>query len=263
MSYTIRDRNERLRDQRHSRTLVSIVSFFILIGIGIILRHPIQSLYLSLRGGAGVVTETVSNKAKLAVTSKRALLVENESLRAQITERESREAYVRVIEDENESLREILSYHAEKPEPHIAGVIGKPSENLYNRLLLDRGTNAGIFEGNHVGLQGTILLGTIVSVSANSAIVELYSSPSTSVNGMLRTQGIPIPVRGNGGGNFEIEVPRDITVADGDVITLADRPDMVIAVVKSVVFDPRDPFQTVLARTPVNVQELKYVEVIQ
>jgi hypothetical protein len=34
-------------------------------------------------------------------------------------------------------------------------------------------------------------------------------------------------------------------------------------VVKSIIFDPRDPFQAVLARAPVNIQELRFVQVVK
>lgn len=263
MSYIIRDRNERLGGKRRSRLVVASVSFLILVCLGFLLRNPVQNFYTSIRGGAGVVTNTLTDEAGLALRSKRSIARENESLRTQIAEWESREAHVRVLEDENESLRTLLSYHTDKPNPQVARVVGKPSENLYNRIILDQGSDAGIAVGDHVGIYDTMLLGTVISVSPRTAVVDLYSSPSAVLNGVLLRESITIPVRGNGGGNFEIEMPRDIKVEDGDIVTLAERPDMVIAIVKSVVFDPRDPFQTVLARTPVNIQELKYVEIMK
>ncbi len=263
MPYTLRDRNERLGDKRRSRLVVSVVSFLVIVGLGVLLRGLLQTFYVGLRSGVDSGANALLTETRLALRTKRSLATENESLHTQITEWEAREAYVRVLEDENTSLRALLSYHTDKPVPQVARVIGKPSENLYNRIILDQGTDAGIAVGDHVGIYGTMLLGTVLSVSDRTAVVDLYSSPSAISNGVLLRESITIPIHGNGGGNFEIQIPRDIKVEDGDIITLAERPDMVIAIVKSVVFDPRDPFQTVLARTPVNIQELKYVEVMK
>ena len=263
MSYTIRDRNERLGDKRRSRLAIVAISFCIIVGLGLFLRHSIQIFYTNLRGGTGALVETVGTEAALALRSKRSIATENAALHAALVEAQAREAYVLVLENENASLHTLLSYHVDKPAPQIARVVGKPSENLYNRIILDQGADSGIAVGDHAGIYSTMLLGTVLSVSDRTSVVDLYSSPSAVLNGVLLRESITIPVRGNGGGNFEIQVPRDIKVEDGDIITLAERPDMVIAIVKSVVFDPRDPFQTVLARTPVNIQELKYVEIMK
>jgi hypothetical protein len=63
--------------------------------------------------------------------------------------------------------------------------------------------------------------------------------------------------------DFEIHIPREIVVTDGDILGLPEYPSIAVGVVKSIIFDPRDPFQTVLARTPVNIQELNFVEVVK
>jgi hypothetical protein len=80
---------------------------------------------------------------------------------------------------------------------------------------------------------------------------------------LLHDLGITVPVEGKGSGNFELHVPRDLDVRENDVMTLPGSPDFIFGVIKSVQFDERDPYQTVLARTPINVQELKFVRVIK
>jgi hypothetical protein len=70
-------------------------------------------------------------------------------------------------------------------------------------------------------------------------------------------------VEGKGSGNFELHIPRDLEVRDGDVMTLPGFSDFVLGLLKTVQFDERDPYQTVLARTPVNLQELKFVRIVK
>ena len=263
MVYIIRDRNDRLRGERRTRFFVAAFIIVFLVGIFLLARHRFQSWYVTLRGSQANVVQVVGNEVEIHTLSKRQLVARNAELSARIKTLEESQAYVSVLEDENASLRKLMSYSADRVPGHVAAVIGKPSENLYNRIIIDQGSLSGVIVGNRVGLYGTMLLGEVVSVSERTAIVELYSSPSHLFDGVIERAGITLSVQGKGGGNFEIHVPRDIKLQDGDTITFADQPDMLVGVIKSVVFDARDPFQTVLARTPVNIQELKYVEIFE
>jgi len=68
-------------------------------------------------------------------------------------------------------------------------------------------------------------------------------------------------VAGRGGGNFEMIVPRDFTIVKGDVALLPGIFPYVLGVVEIIISDPRDPFIKALLVSPVNIQELKFVEV--
>ena len=74
---------------------------------------------------------------------------------------------------------------------------------------------------------------------------------------------MPVVGKGTGSGNFSFEIPIGTTVADGDVVVMSSYPDRAVAIIKSIDTDPRSPFQKALARTPVNVNELKFVQVIR
>jgi cell shape-determining protein MreC len=80
---------------------------------------------------------------------------------------------------------------------------------------------------------------------------------------VIKYQNITVPAKGRGGGNFEIHIPREIEVSDGDILVFPYDPTIAVGIVKSIEFDPRDPFQKILARTPVNIQELRFVEVVE
>ena len=56
-------------------------------------------------------------------------------------------------------------------------------------------------------------------------------------------------------------LPRDITLQKGDLVTIPGINPYTLAVVETVISDPRDPFTKALLSSPVNVQELKFVEV--
>ena len=66
---------------------------------------------------------------------------------------------------------------------------------------------------------------------------------------------------GRGGGNFEIILPRDLKVQKETEVILPGIKPFVLGIVKSFISDPRDSFQKVLLVSPVNIQEIKFVEV--
>jgi cell shape-determining protein MreC len=120
-----------------------------------------------------------------------------------------------------------------------------------------------IAEGDRVIAGENGLIATIDQVTDSTAQGTLISGSFWKGDAVIARLGITVPVDGKGSGNFELHVPRDMDVRDGDVMTLPGSPDFVFGVIKSIQFDERDPYQTVLARTPVNVQELKFVRVVK
>src|SRR6185369_1293599 len=118
----------------------------------------------------------------------------------------------------------------------------------------------GIATGNTVYAHGTVPIGTIDAVYGKTSLVKLFSTSKESLKVVIKG-GIYIDVTGIGGGNFEATLPRDIKIAEGDTLTLPNLSPLVLATVGSIISDPRDPFQKILAVSPVNISDLKFVEV--
>ncbi|HEY5589205.1 MAG TPA: hypothetical protein VIK86_09670, partial [Candidatus Paceibacterota bacterium] len=66
---------------------------------------------------------------------------------------------------------------------------------------------------------------------------------------------------GRGGGNFEMIIPIELAAEKGTLIYLPGSSSMVIAIVDEVLSKPSDPFKKVILSSPVNVQNLKWVQV--
>ena len=56
-------------------------------------------------------------------------------------------------------------------------------------------------------------------------------------------------------------IPRDFKLLKGEQVVLPGISPKVVAVVETIISDPRDAFQKALLVAPVNIQELKFVEV--
>ena len=248
------------KDNSGNRTF--IIRFFVvivLIMIWFIFGFKIfKSMSAAKNVTADVLKQTInlSTPKTILIERQNALQQQNELLQQQL-------AGMHLTEDENTSLRQILDYPKTNYTMVSARVISKPSQSIYDRIMIDRGSNDGIKIGDRVIAGENSFIATIDVVTDKSAEGTLISGSFWKGDAIISRLGITVPVEGKGSGNFELHIPRDLEVRDGDVMTLPGFSDFVFGIIKTVQFDERDPYQTVLARTPVNLQELKFVRVVK
>jgi rod shape-determining protein MreC len=207
-------------------------------------------------------SDLISQTVDLA-TPKSVLIARQNALQAQKSQIAQQLSGMQLMEDENNSLRQLLDYPKLATATIAARIISKPSQNIYDRIMIDRGARDGVVVGDKIIAGENSYLATIDKVTEATAEGTLVSGSFFTGDAIITRLGITVPVEGKGSGNFELHVPRDLDVRDGDVMTLPGSPDFIFGVIKSVQFDERDPYQTVLARTPVNVQELKFVRIVK
>lgn len=196
------------------------------------------------------------------LASKRALLHENEILKQTVIEQQTRLIDHDVLLRENESLKELVGRDSTRD--FILGtILVKPSRSLYDTLILDIGKEAGVREGALVYAFGTVPLGTITTVDATTSIVTLFSTAGQKIHTRIESSKIDIELTGRGGGNFELKAPRDIVLEPGTNVLLPGLHPAIVAVVAKNITDARDPSQTFLLTSPVNVNELAWVEVLK
>jgi rod shape-determining protein MreC len=205
--------------------------------------------------------------------SKNSLLKENENLKDQLNTEELRIANYNSLLKENESLKEILGRENKKSIVVLASIISKPNQSLYDTLVVDVGTTEGIKIGDIVFALGNIPIGRVDLVYENSARIILFSNAGektqaivtggdTRPNDQTRPVGqVSLEIVGRGGGNFDVILPRDFILEKGDQVVMSGINPYLLAVAETVISDPRDPFIKFLLRSPVNIQELKFVEI--
>lgn len=248
-----------------SRTRIAGVVLLLVVIVLVVVFGVAPLLQRITRGPAWLaqsLTEGVTNQVGM-LTPKRTLLTENAMLKNKIQEYEAQTLTLKQVQAEYEELRKELSYLPNPRTTITAQIIGKPGKSLFNTLILDQGERQGIQIGQLVTAHHTLGIGIVAAVSTDTATVELFGGPHFSGDVLLSTKNITVPAIGKGSGNFEMHIPREVAVADGDLLAFPENPHVIVGVVKSTLFDPRDPFQTVLARSPVNVQELRFVEVVK
>jgi cell shape-determining protein MreC len=166
------------------------------------------------------------------------------------------------LQKENDMLKDLLGRNDTKPKTILATILVKPPLIPYDTLTVDVGTNQNIKIGDKVIANANIYIGEVSEVFLNTAKIVLYSTPGRKLAVVLGTNSVTVEAVGIGGGNFNIYVPKEVEVKEGDVITVPSITANVFGIVEKVNFKETDSFQTVLFKSPVNISELSFVEVI-
>lgn len=193
--------------------------------------------------------------------SKKTLMLENEKLNEQIDQQKATMANYNAIVDEKNQMKEILNRKSETSNLILSAILSKPNSSPYDTLIIDVGMNKNIVEGDVVFALGDIPIGRVNTVYPNTSKVVLYSNPGESTQVVIPGQNTFMQIIGRGGGNFEMILPRDFTIEQGTLVELPGINTYVIGTVATIISDPRDAFTKALLVSPVNVQQLKFVEV--
>ncbi|MDD2934972.1 MAG: rod shape-determining protein MreC [Candidatus Pacebacteria bacterium] len=195
-------------------------------------------------------------------STKEKLLSANEQLKKDLLEAEMMLADRNLLLKENLELKEFMG-RLITDDMILASVLAKPNASLYDTAIIDVGNNLGIKVGDKIFVQGNILIGEIAEVSKNISKVKFYSSFKEQVSVMVGLYNIEATAVGRGAGNFEIKLPRDIDIKVDDPVFIAGTEARVLGNVAEIIFDPKDPFQLVLIKSPVNLFELKWVQILK
>ncbi len=194
-------------------------------------------------------------------SSKNSLYIENQILKSELDANNALLINYDSIVVENSNLKEILGRKDEKVTMVLSAILAKPNQSPYDTLVIDVGANKNIKKGEMVFALGNVPIGRVSDVYSNSAKVVLFSSPGERTEVVITGKNVFMEVVGRGGGNFELILPRDLSLFKGDQAVLPGIFPFVLGIVETIVSDPRDPFIKALLTSPVNIQELKFVEV--
>lgn len=193
--------------------------------------------------------------------SKKSLSAENENLKLKLAEQEAKISDYNSVISENLEIKEILGRKQEKANMILAAILAKPNRSLYDTLVIDIGTKNGIQVGQRVFGLGNIPIGRVTETYLASSKVVLYSSPGEKTEVIIGGKDTFMQIVGRGGGNFEMILPRDFVLEKGTTVSLPGLTSYTIGIVQTIISDPRDSFQKALLSSPVNIFELKFVEV--
>lgn len=254
------------RDRKRNNSPVFFVVILIVVVFVIVLfvpkvRHSVSGALVSIsaRIWHKNIDQNIVMSAETLAMTKRAMLSrikaleeDKEKTNAVFVERDA-------LRTENELLKSLLG-REQTGRDVLARIISRPPHSIYDTLIIDIGADQNLQIGNKVYYEN-IVLGEVREVFPHTAKVALYSSSGESIDATPAGEGAALHLVGRGGGSFEVSVPRDLQVAVDTVFTDQSISLSPVAVIKKIIFDPRDPFQTVYLVSPVNVGNISFVTV--
>lgn len=190
----------------------------------------------------------------------RGLLIEEK--RALETQLASQQGIALTLEHamrENAELRQMLG--ASPVERIAAGVIARPPYTPYDTLVLDRGAESGIVQYAPVFHTSGAAIGYVRSVTAESALVTLFSSPHAETTVYVFGPDIFARAEGQGGGVTRISIPQGITVTEGDMVVLPSLDGGFFGTIDAVESTPTGPEQNAFVTLAVPIASIRLVSV--
>lgn len=262
MNYLLKNSNFEERKKLNQKRIFIVVAILILL-ILIMLTGPVRRFIFSVASPIWKIENSILDSSFIGYfKSKQILIAERAETEQKLFLAGDLLASNSVLQAENDSLKDLLGRKDTKQKTVLASVLVKPPQIPYDSLLIDIGSNYGLKVGSKVMANANVYIGEISEVMPYSSKVTLYSTPGRKLSVILGGSSATVEAVGIGGGNFNIFLLREVEVKEGDVIVIPSITANVFGIVEKVNFKDKDSFQTVLFKSPVNISELNFVQVV-
>jgi cell shape-determining protein MreC len=221
------------------------------------LRNPLTNLISPLWKNSNIFSRALLGTAAV-IRSKESLETENQSLKAELDSYSALAISSRAAEDSRDEI--LANFNRASTTPGIASaVLVHPPETPYDILIIDAGSTEGVIVGDRVSTPEGVVVGQVFEISTHTSRVNLYSSSANKTDAVLERNSLPVTLIGQGGGNFEFDLPKGVPVSIGDKILSPDIRAEMVAVVGDVESDPTDSLEHVYAKSIINISTIRFV----
>lgn len=166
-----------------------------------------------------------------------------------------------ILEKENKDLLFILGREIKK-ESILASIIFKPPFSSFDTFIIDAGKKEGITSGMKVFIND-IMLGEISEAYEKTSKVRLYSYNGNEINVLVGSPEVSAAAFGKGGENFEIILAKDTEIKTGDKVLIPGTDVFILGEINKIERKESDPFKKAYFRYPINLNELKFVQILK
>jgi cell shape-determining protein MreC len=262
MNYPLKNSNFEER-RRNARKRVLVIVIILVLAIAVMMVDPVRQIFFSLAKPIWKLENVFLNSNLIGyIKSKQVLMDEKIAMEQKLFLAGNLLALNQTLQNENDSLKDLLGRKDIKQKTVLSAILVKPPQTPYDILTIDIGTDSGIKVGDKVLALGNVYIGEVSEVYSTTAKVTLYSTPGRKLPVALGTNSVSAEAVGIGGSNFSIFLPREVEVKENDVIVIPSITPNVFGIVEKINYKDKDSFQTVIFKSPVNISELNFVEVI-
>jgi cell shape-determining protein MreC len=187
------------------------------------------------------------DKTKIYFLSKEKLYEENQELLRENLLLKNQEENKSLLESENQKLRNLFKNTETNTLTHVKRVGG---QSLYGVVVLDRGEDFLLKEGDYLLGETGGVLGILKEVSPNSSkALLLYAPQGSSHTYFVPSTSLEFTGEGYSEGAVYAHIPHATNISIGDIVTLKNSPTLPVGKVAEIFSDEKDPFKKVLIRT--------------
>jgi len=260
--HQFRDKKQITRKNKFIKNFIIFVIFFIVSTMGLLslAGNPLNNITRPVLIIKQLIVDGFYNFGYLFKT-KSSINKENNNLIEENFRIKTSMIDYQIIKEDNNKLKELLGRLPEANNFILGTILTKPNHSPYDTIIIDIGKNLEMKEGLMVYANGNIPIGYIEKVYDKTSLVSLYTNPGQKTEGFIESSNASVSLTGRGGGNFEMIIPIELIVDSGLIVYLPGSNSLVLATVDEIISTPSDPFKKVILSSPVNVQNLKWIEV--
>jgi cell shape-determining protein MreC len=143
----------------------------------------------------------------------------------------------------------------------VYGRITRFPSRSTSSYVISLGEKHGVKEGDLVLVDDLYVLGKVSSVGPDQAWVASTMRAEFTELAYHQETDTRYELFGRGNGVAEIHIPRDSAIGVGDWLYHPVYGDLVMGYIEHIIFDERDPFQTVMVRTPFRETNVRIIGV--
>ena len=207
--------------------------------------------------------------ANETTASRNTLQLENSRLRTERLLTQARLQRYSALEAENARLREMLEARAVvREQVRVAEILSVSSDPFRHVLVIDKGTNDNVYDGQAV-IDADGIIGQIIQAGVLSSQAMLISDPGHDLPVEVNRNGLRTIARGTGEYNrLDLPfLPNNADIEPGDLLVTSGRGSAFpagypVAVVESVIRIPQEPFAAVSAMPSAALNQVREVMLI-
>jgi cell shape-determining protein MreC len=260
--YQFQDKKQILKKKKIIRNIIGFGLFFMLSAVGFFSWTGQLFNYIGkpIWNAEKFISDQFYNTNYLLRT-KESISRENHNLIEEISNIRLTMIDYQILKNENDELKELFGRISVKDNFILGNILTKPNHSPYDTIIIDIGINTEIKEGDIVYVNGNIPIGIISKVYNTTSLITLYTNPGQKTEGFINMTNSSVVLTGRGGGNFEMIIPIELQVEKGTIVYLPNEKSLVLALVDETISAPTDPFKKIILSSPVNVQNLKWVQI--
>ena len=233
---------------------------------------PVESGLRFVMGKSSFGLYAISNDVKNYFgrwASYRNLFNENQKCLEKVSQLTVNQSESVQLKEENDVLRAQLNFLKKDNKTVVANVIGKNPNPSSNIVIIDKGSNEGLKEGQGVVAGEGILIGKIVKTESNVAQVRLLTDNQSRIAASVLNKEKTIGVI-NGEHNLRLRltlIPLTETIKPGDQVVSSNLEEtipkgLLIGQIETVEKELYQPFQTAVIKPAVDLNKLVIVSVL-